>query len=191
MKLNLVKTTPDELPRDASFCLALQKKPFTFLWFQGEVLMNRNMKGIRKLTAALETMWKSDRMTDDFAPEFDAAYEVITQMAGKDAAYQAWDAWRRDAEKSRKAKAKAAALEWIEAGNTDFDDDAWDLMHSLGHDSDFIDTGLSDAYWEMRDKYPDSQYYKNNFRLWARAAFAYGFRMGQQAGVMQRKEATT
>lgn len=182
MELNLVKTTPGELPDDASFCVAITKHPFTFLWFRGCLLMNRNMKGIRKLTAAVETMWKyEDRMTEEAMAAVDAAYEIIRQTAGDHAAKQAWDAWWRDSSAIRKAKTKEKTLAWISAGNAMLTDEECDLLESCGYDYSLIDTGFFDAYRELREKNPNHPAYKDYFSCAARAAFAYGFRLGQAA----------
>lgn len=182
MKLNLVKITPAELPSGARMVIALKEQPFAFLWYQGDVLMNRKMKGIRKLTAAMETMWRYDEMKSQEAlDEADAAYDIIKQTAGDHAARQALDAWRIDAEASRKARAKAKALEWIQAGHDKIADDTWNVLDTLGYDYGFLYTGLHDAYRTLHDKYPDRIGYRDYLQNWAKAAFAYGFQMGQQA----------
>lgn len=190
MELTIVKTTPAELTGDARIIVALSGKPFTFLGFRGKVLMNRNMKGIRKLTAALETMWKHDNMlTQEAMDEVDEAYDIIKQTAGDHAAHEAWDAWRRAAEESRKKKAKAAALAWIEAGSDDLDEHAWDVLYELGYDRDFVDHGLHDAYSELHDQHRDRPRYRNYLENWAHAAFIYGFQMGQRAADRMKEAA--
>lgn len=189
MELTIVKTTPAELTGDARVIVALTGKPFTFLGIRGKVLMNRNMKGIRKLTAALETMWKyDDMMTEEAMDALDEAYDIIKQTAGDHAAHEAYDAWRRAAEDSRKQKAKAAALAWIEAGSDDLDEHSWDVLYELGYSRDFVAHGLHDAYSALNDQHRDSLRYRDYLQNWANAAFIYGFQMGQRAAE-HRKEA--
>lgn len=62
MKLNLVKTTYSELDGALRCILVWQKKPFFFIRMEDTLYMNKNMKGVRKITAALETMWKYDEV---------------------------------------------------------------------------------------------------------------------------------
>lgn len=60
MELNLVKVTFDQLDSAARCVLALKEQPFFFIRMQNTLYMNKDMKGIRKITAAVETMWKYD-----------------------------------------------------------------------------------------------------------------------------------
>ena len=179
MELNLVKTTYEGLSSNARCVLALRNKPFFFARMKDTLCMNKNMKGIRKITAALETMWKYDEVTtDEIMEEIDEAYNTIEQAAGGEAAYQAWDIWCAMAKESRIARAKADALEWIVAVYDKLDDPDWDEMHAAGYSSDFVDEGLWRAFSQLNDDHPDSQRYRNWSTNATKAAFVYGFQMG-------------
>lgn len=181
MKLNLVKTTYAELDGTARFVLSLRNKPFFFVRMQDTIYMNKNMKGIRKITAALETMWKYDEVTtDEIMEEIDKANSTIEQAAGKEAAYQARDAWCDMAKENRIARAKDNALEWIAAVYDQLDDTDWDEMYTAGYSSDFVDEGLWQAFSQLNDDHPDLQRYRNWNTAATNAAFVYGFQMGAQ-----------
>ena len=62
MELKLIKITAAELSSGARCILALKNKPFFFIWYHGEILMNKDMKGSRKTVDALREMWQYDRM---------------------------------------------------------------------------------------------------------------------------------
>ena len=181
MKLNLVKTTYADLDSTARCVLALRNKHFFFVRIQNTLYMNKSMKGIRKLTEAIETMWKYDYMAnEEIMAEFDAAYYTISQTAGDEAAQQAWEEWREMAKESRKARASAKATEWVTTVYETMSDEAWDEIYAAGYDSDFVRLGLSQTFWDLRDQHPNSPRYKENFKNWAEAAFVYGFQMGAQ-----------
>lgn len=181
MELNLVKTTYGDLSSTARCVLALRNKPFFFVRMKDTLYMNKNMKGIRKLTSALETMWKYDEITtDEIMDKLDEARSTIEQAAGREAAYQAWDAWCDMAKESRIARAKDDALEWIAAVYDDLDDTDWDEMYAAGYSSDFVDEGLWRAFSQLNDDHPDSQRYRNWSAAATKAAFVYGFQLGAQ-----------
>lgn len=181
MKLNLVKTTYAELDGALRCILGWQNKPFYFIRMRNTLYMNKNMKGIRKITAALETMWKYDEVpTDEIMYEIDTARDTIERAAGEEAAYQAWKAWHDMAEESRIARAKAKALAWIAAVYDKLDDPDWDEMYAAGYSSDFVDEGLWRAFSQLEKEHPDS-YRRRSFNGSAiNAAFVYGFRLGTQ-----------
>lgn len=181
MKLNLVKTTYAELDGALRCILEWQKKPFYFIRMRNTLYMNKRMKGIRKITAALETMWKYDEVTtDEIMDEVDAAREVIEQAAGEEAAYQAWKAWHDMAEESRISRAKADALEWIAAVYDKLDDPDWDEMYAAGYSDYFVNDGLWQAFSQLHDDHPDRPGYRDYGRNARKAAFVYGFQMGKQ-----------
>lgn len=181
MELNLAKTTYEGLSSNARCVLALQNKPFFFVRMKNTLYMNKNMKGIRKITAALETMWKYDEVfNDEIMDEIDTARNTIEQAAGEKAADQAWKAWHEMAEESRIARAKADALEWIAAVYDKLDDPDWDEMYAAGYSDVFVDDGLWRAFSQLHDDHPDSRRYRNWSTSATKAAFVYGFQLGAQ-----------
>lgn len=181
MKLNLVKTTYAELDGALRCILGWQNKPFYFIRMKDTLYMNKNMKGIRKITAALETMWKYDYTeNEEIMDEVDAAYNTIVQADGEEAAGQAWKAWHDMAEESRIARAKADALEWIAAVYDKLDDPDWDEMYAAGYSDVFVDDGLWRAFSQLSDDHPDCPGYRDYGRNARKAAFVYGFQMGAQ-----------
>lgn len=179
MKLNLVKTTYSELDGALRCILVWQKKPFFFIRMKDTLYMNKNMKGVRKITAALETMWKYDEVTtDDIMYEVDTARNTIEQAAGEEAAFQAWKAWHEMASESRIARAKADALEWIAAVYEKLDDPDWDEMEAAGYSSDFVDEGLWRAFSQLEKEHPESCRHRSFSGSATNAAFVYGFQLG-------------
>ena len=190
MNLTLKQITPDEAPAGIRVLLALRKQPFFFGLSNGTVYMNQDMENAPQIAAAIETMWKHEHMRTDAAiDEIDAAYDIIKQAAGDCAVRQIWEAWQEAAQASRKAGAKERALAWIAAGGSDLGDDSDDILDPLGYDYDLIETGLHDAYYELHQQHPNHPGYRNYFNCWAHAAFAYGFRLGQQAATAEREAA--
>lgn len=182
MKLNLVKTTYADLGSTARCVLALRNKPFFFVRMQNTLYMNKSMKGIRKLTAAIETMWKYDFMAnEEIMAEMDAAYDTISQTAGKEAAGQALKAWSEMAEESRNARAKAEALEWITTVYEKMTDADWDEMYAAGYSSSFIEDGLWRAFSQLHSDHPDRPGYRDWSGKASVAAFVYGYQIGKEA----------
>lgn len=148
---------------------------------QNTLYMNKSMKGIRKLTAAIETMWKYDFMAnEEIMAEIDAAYDTISQTAGKEAANQALEEWSAMAKESREARAKVEALEWITTVYEKMTDADWDEMYAAGYSSSFIEDGLWRAFSQLHNDHPDRPGYRNwtgNARV---AAFVYGYKLGAQ-----------
>lgn len=181
MELNLVKTTCAELDGALRCILGWQNKPFYFIRMKDTIYMNKNMKGIRKITAALEVMWKYDYIAnDEIMDEVDEARNTIEQAAGEEAAYQAWRAWHEMAEESRIARAKAEALNWIETVYDKLDDPDWDEMYATGYSHYFVEEGLWRAFSQLEKDNPDA-YRRRSFSVAAtNAAFVYGFQMGKQ-----------
>lgn len=174
MELNLVKTTYEGLSSAARF--ALRNEPFFFVRMQNTLYMNKSMKGIRKVTAALETMWKYDHVAnDEIMAEVDAAYKAIVQAAGEKAAAQAWEAWGEMAEESRIARAKAEALNWIAAVYEKLDTPDWAEMYAAGYSPHFVEDGLWRAFSQLEK---DQRGYRNWAGHASVAAFVYGFQMG-------------
>lgn len=179
MKLNLVKTTYAELDGALRCILEWQKKPFYFIRMRNTLYMNKRMKGIRKITAALETMWKYDEVpTDEIMYEIDTARSTIEQAAGEEAADQAWKAWHEMASESRIELAKADALEWIKTVYEKLDDPDWDEMCAAGYSYGFVEEGLWRAFSQLEKDNPDRPGYRNCTRNSRVAAFVYGFQMG-------------
>ena len=188
MELNLKQISDAEAPVGVRVLSALRNQPFFFALSNGTVYMNRDMENAPQIVAAIETMWKHDHMmTDAVVDEIDKAYEFIRQAVGDCAVRQIWDAWMEQAKESRKARAKEKALAWIAAGGPDLGDNSDDLLLPLGYDYDLIETGLHDAYYELHMQNPDHIRYREYSRCWAHAAFAYGFRLGQQAATVGKE----
>ena len=181
MELNLVKITSDELDSGARCVLALKNEPFFFLWYQGKILMNREMKSIRKITEAVRTMWKYV-LCDDAA--FDSAYNTIKESAGDKAAYQAFRAWHTAVEEFRRKRGKAKAHSWYTDIYQKLDENTWNLVCASGYDDDFL-LGLLDAYYAARKGNETACKVRNESHT--RAVFAYAFMGGMDAA---RKEAT-
>lgn len=185
MDLKLKKIAAEDLNGDARCILALENKPFFFLWYYGEVLMNKKMKGIRKTTAALKEMWKYDRMSDIADDEtMDRLYEAIAKASGDEAAKQAWDTWCKAAKDSRKKKGNAAASKWYKEVYQQIDEKTWDIMYGCGCNEEFL-YGLGNAYREAR---------KGNERSfdWCgesekQTVFAYAFLMGMEAAAAKQE----
>ncbi len=182
MELNLVKTTYSELDGAARCILGWKRQPFCFIRMQNTLYMNKNMKGIRKLTAAVETLWKYDFMeTEEIMAEFDEAYSTIKDTAGDQAADQVLTAWNDMASESRIEKAKSAALEWVKSVYEKLDDDDWERMCNAGYSDCFIKDGLWRAFCQLEKNHPDSQRYQNWSTSATEAAFVYGFQLGAQS----------
>ena len=189
MELKLKKITAAELDSGARCILALKNKPFFFLWYQGEVLMNKGMKGTRKTIAALREMWQYDRMGDVADDEaMDRWYNTIVEASGHEAACQAWDAWHKCAEISRQQKGKAAAAKWYKEVYQQIDEKTWDTMYDHGYDNDFL-MGLIDAYYDARKG--NEQHFNWMGETHTRTTFAYGFLMGMEAAAAKTEQEAT
>lgn len=179
MELKLVKIVSDELDSNARCILALKNEPFFFLWYQGKVLMNREMKGIRKITEAVKTMWEY-MLCDN--PAFDAAYDAIEELAGDKAAYQALSAWHTAVKEFSREKGKAEASRWYADTYQELSEDAWSLMYENGYDDDFLLGILKAHYKAEEDSKTSSRRVSSD-----RPIFAYAFMCGMEAA---RKEAS-
>ena len=144
--------------------------------------MNKDMKGMRELTAAVKTMWKYDRMdTEEAMEEIDAAYHAIEKNIGKEAAEQAYTAWRYAAKASCKARATEKAMKWLETVFETMTDEEWAEIEDAGADYCFIEEGLGTALWDLKKKFPDSLRYQEHAETTAMAAFVYGFKLGKES----------
>lgn len=179
MTLNLIKTTYSSLDSTARCVLSLLNEPFFFVRMQNTLYMNKRMKGIRNLTAAVETMWKYDYIeNDEIMEEIDAAYDTIKNTAGKKAAEQALNAWREMARESREAMAKAEALEWITTVYEKMTDADWDEIYAAGYSYDFVNEGLWRAFSKLHSDNPDYPGYRDWSGNARKAAFVYGYQLG-------------
>ena len=182
MELNLIKTTLADLPSNARCILALNNTPFFFIRFRGNLYMNKATKGIRKVTAAVMTMWKYDYMENqDIMDEVDAAFDIVREAAGKRAADQLWKAWREAAQESREKRATEQAREWITTKLETLSDEDWDEIYSAGFDSLLVDHGLWRAYSDLHDENRDCPAYRDWSSNARRAAFVYGYFLGKAA----------
>lgn len=181
MTLNLVKTTDTDLDSTARFVLALRNKPFFFVRCQHILYMNQSMGGDEKLVEAIETMWKYDCIsTDEIGAEVDTAYGTIVQIAGKEAARQAYDAWHEMAAESRQRRATADALEWIANKYEVMGDAQWDEIYAAGYSSDFVNEGLWRAFSQLEEQKPDDPRYRHWIDNSIKAAAVYGFCLGRE-----------
>ena len=182
MKLNIVKTTFAELDGGARCILALENAPFFFIRIRGVLYMNKSMKGIRKVMAAVTTMWKYDFMeTQEIMDEVDAAYDIVRQTAGDRAASQLVKAWGEAAKESREARAVEKAREWITTTVEALTDEDWEEMTAAGYDSTFVDHGLWRAYSDLHNENRDRPAYRDWSNNARRAAFIYGYYLGKAA----------
>lgn len=189
MKLALIKTTHAELDSVACCVLVLRNEPFFFIRCNGILYMNKSMKNIRKITAAVRTMWQYDFMeTQEIMDEIDAASDAVRQAAGKKAADQLWKAWHEAAQESRQRKAVQAATAWISDTLATMSDDDWNEISDAGYDSMFVQHGLFRAFCDLHDKHPDR--YREYFKNWAEAAFVYGYQLGKAAATNAKQEVT-
>ena len=186
MELKLKKTTTDELCIAARLILGLRHKPFFFLWYRGEVLMRKGMKGAVKTAAALREMWKYDRMSDIADDEaMDRLYNTIAEASGDEAARQAWDAWRKCVEDTRKKKADAAASKWYKEVYQQIPENTWDTMYENGYDDHFI-LGLQRAYYAAREG--NEQRFNWMGESHSKTVFAYAFLKGLEAAANAEQE---
>ena len=191
MELNLIKTTSAELHSGARCILALKNEPFFFIRFRGSLYINKEMKGVRKITQAIATMWKYDFMeTQEIMDEVDAAYDVIRQTAGELAARQLWNEWNGAAKESRKKKAVAKAREWIADTMENMTDEAWDDICAAGYDSDLVSDGFWRAYSDLHNENKDHPKYRDWSDNARKAAFVYGYQLGMATAAKAEQEAT-
>jgi hypothetical protein len=182
MILKLVKTTYSEANSTVRCILELMNKPFYFVRCRDILYMNKHMKDADKLIPALAAMWQyesCDGEAEEMA-RFDEAFYTIREIAGEEAAQQALGAWEEIAEDNRKAKAAAAAREWVAAVYEMLDDEAWSIMEAAGYDPWFVHHGLFREFSDLHDQYRDSPRYRDYLKNWADAAFVYGFQLGVQ-----------
>lgn len=180
------KIAADELCSDVRIALSFCRKPFFFLWYHGEVLMNKGMEGASKTAAVLREMWKYDSMVDIADDEtMDRLYETIAKASGDEAAKQAWDVWGKAAKDSRQKKGDAAASKWYKEVYQQLDDEMWEIMYDHGCNKEFL-SGLGNAYRDARkgnervfDWLEESQY---------KTVFAYAFLMGMEASAAKQKK---
>lgn len=188
MELKLKKIAAADLDSGARMIMALKNKPFFFLWYHGEVLMNKGMKGSRKTVAVLREMWKYDclgAIVDD--ESMDEWYNSIVEASGHEAAHQAWDAWHECAKISRQKKGKEAAEKWYKEVYQKIDEKTWDSMYEHGYDKDFL-MGLIDAYYDARKG--QEKHFDWMGETQSRTIFAYGFLMGMEVAAKAEQEAT-
>lgn len=180
MELNLVKVTYDELGPAARCILDLKKAPFFFLWFRGDVLMNKGMGDLQKVAEAIRNMWKRESIISDAdSDEMDLAYGIIRDHAGETAAEQAFAAWRKAAEIARNKRGEAAASKWYQEVYQKLDYDKQALIEDCGgYDNHFL-MGLTNAYHAARDANKAAYDFRGESA--SRAIFACGFLKGQEA----------
>lgn len=153
--------------------------------------MNKEIKGVSKITQAIATMWKYDFMENqEIMDEVDAAYDVIRQTAGELAARQLWNEWNGAAKESRKKKAVAKAREWIADIMENMTDEAWDDICAAGYDSDLVSDGFWRAYSDLHNENKDHPKYRDWSDNARKAAFVYGYQLGMATAAKAEPEAT-
>lgn len=186
MELKLKKIATGDLDSGARCILALTNKPFFFLWYHGEVLMNKGMKGTRKTISALREMWKYDCLgAIEDGESMDEWYNSIVEASGREAARQAWEAWHECAKISRQEKSKEAAAKWYKEVYQEIDEKTWDAMYEHGYDIDFL-MGLIDAYYDARKG--QEKHFNWRGETQSKTIFAYGFIMGMDAAAAKKEQ---
>lgn len=175
MKLNYKLTTYDQLDGGARFVQKLTGEPFHVMRYRGTVLINREVPHLDKVLQALEQWWASEDSPDIW----DRSFEIISKAAGKTAALQCHQAWREATTDRRKKETAAAAAQWIDTVFEAVDLDAWDDLCDRGYDEGLLEA-ITTEFFE-RQKAEGSQQHDSWLSLGRKAAFLYGYRLGQAA----------
>lgn len=134
MKLKYILTTCDQLDGGARFVQKLSCEPFHVMYYQGTVLINREVPHQDKVLHALEQWWAAE----DSPETWDRSFEIISKAAGKTAALQCNQAWREATTDRRKKETAAAAARWIDTVFETVDLDAWDDLCDQGYDEGLL-----------------------------------------------------
>lgn len=182
MNLKIIKCTYEELGPGSKMLLAAYGNPFFFVLSRDGLCVNKDMRGINKVLEVAATIWEYNLVENDqIAQAFDSGFDIVRQAAGSLAADQLFKAWREAAESHRKARAVAQAREWISTVVEPMTDEELEEMSAADYDSDFVDHGLWNAYYELHDKNPKSQRYKNYTKNAIRAAVIYGYHLAKKS----------
>lgn len=175
MKLNYKLTTIDQLDGGARFVQKLSREPFHVMYYQGTVLINREAPHLDKVLQALEQWWASE----DSPEIWDRSFQIISKAAGKTAALQSNQAWREATTDRRKKETAAAAAQWIDTVFEAVDLDGWDDLCDRGYDGGLLEAITSEFF--ERQKAEGFQQCESWLSLGRKAAFLYGYRLGQAA----------
>lgn len=181
MNLKIIKTTYEELGVGSRLSLEAYGEPFFFSLSNGALHVNADMPGIRKALEVAAIIWEYDLVENDRIVEaFDSGYDLVRQTSGAVAADQLFRAWREAAESHRKARAVAQAREWIGSVVEPMTEEELEEMSAAGYDSDFVDHGLWNAYYDLHDKNQKSRQYNDFTKNAIRAAVIYGYQLAKK-----------
>lgn len=175
MKLKYILTTFDHLDGGARFVQKLTGEPFNVMYYQGTILINREVPHLDKVLQALEQWWASE----DSPEIWDRSFGIISKAAGKTVAIQCNQAWREATADRRKKETAAAAARWIGTVFEAVDLDAWDDLCDRGYDEGLLEA-ITTEFFE-RQKAGCFQQRESWLSLGRKAAFLYGYRLGQAA----------
>lgn len=173
MELKYVLTTCDQMDDGARFVQRLCHEPFHVMYYRGIVLIDQGIPHLHKVLQALEQWWGSE----DSPEIWDRSFEIISKAAGKTAALQCYEAWREVTKERRKKETAAAAAQWIDTVFEAVDLDAWDDLCDQGYDEGLLEAITSEFF--ERQKAEGFQQCESWLSLGRKAAFLYGFRLGQ------------
>lgn len=175
MELKYKLTTYDQLDGGARLVQNLSREPFCVMYYRGTVLINQESPYLDKVLQALEQWWASE----DSLEIWDRSFEIISKAAGKTAALQCHQAWREATTDRRKKETAAAAARWIDTVFNEVDLDAWDALCDQGYDEGLLEA-ITTEFFE-RQKAEGFQQRESWLSLGRKAAFLYGYRLGQAA----------
>lgn len=175
MKLKYILTTYDQLDGGARFVQKLSREPFYVMYYQGTVLINREIPHLDKVLQALEQWWAAE----DSPEIWDRSFGIISKAAGKTAALQSNQAWREATIVRRKKETAAAAAQWIDTVFEAVDLDAWDDLCDRGYDGGLLEAITNEFF--KRQNAEGFQQCESWLSLGRKAAFLYGYQRGQAA----------
>lgn len=175
MNLKYILTTCDQLDGGARFVQKLSREPFHVMYYQGTVLINREIPHSGKVLQPLEQWWAAE----DSPEIWDRSFEIISKAAGKTAALQCHQAWREATMDRRKKETAAAAARWIDTVFEAVDLDGWDELCNRGYDGGLLEA-ITTEFFE-RQKAGGFQQRESWLNQGRKAAFLYGYRLGQAA----------
>lgn len=173
--MNYKLTTFDQLDGGARFVQKLTGEPFHVMYYQGTVLINREIPHLDKVLQALEQWWAAE----DSPEIWDRSFDIISMAAGKTVAIQCSQAWREATTDRRKKETAAAAAQWIDTVFEAVDLDTWDDLCDQGYDEGLLEAITSEFF--ERQKAGGFQQRESWMSQGQKAAFLYGYRLGQAA----------
>lgn len=176
MKFQYKVVSRDEVDPWTLAGFRLKGEQFSFLYNKGTVLINKSIEPLDKVLEILSAWWRYDIVEDETTDdEFSRLYKNLSEIIGKEAAYQAWAAWLKAAEASRKAKAREKAARFFDEEWGGAQLDVLDTMN--GYDSEFLDA----LFFEAADRAEKDSQYKHFTQVQRDAIFLYAFRCGAES----------